>query len=434
MRVLKAAKILFAIVLAALFFSSCASFAQQTAQHRRSMERGAYDAALAELEANPVINNNKNRVLFLLDKATALHLAGRAEESNKYFELAERQADAYWATSITEEAASLVTSDDIMAYPGEDFERAMIPIYRAMNYLILNDLEAALVECRRVDIKLNEINSRYKTANVYREDAFARWMTGIIYEAAGDINNALVAYRRAIAVYEKDYAPNYRLKTPKRLIEDYLRALKEMDFQDELSQAAAKYPFALSRAVPLEADMGEIVLIHQNGRSPHKTEGFVVVPIDNTVVKVAFPLYNPTPYRVSGAIVRAGEAKAVTEKAQNITEIAIKNLKDRSGRWVTKTAARAALKFGAKKLADKANPLLGLAVNVANVATEKADTRSWLTLPAEFNIARLPLKAGVYTVSLQYLGGGMESIYGETLPDVKVEAGKKLFIIRRTWH
>lgn len=71
---------------------------------------------------------------------------------------------------------------------------------------------------------------------------------------------------------------------------------------------------------------------------------------------------------------------------------------------LAKTFARALLKYGAHEGAEKkSGPLLGWLVNLAGMATEKADTRSWLMLPAQIRAARLDLPAGRYRLRLEAL-------------------------------
>jgi hypothetical protein len=56
-----------------------------------------------------------------------------------------------------------------------------------------------------------------------------------------------------------------------------------------------------------------------------------------------------------------------------------------------------------KAIEQKANTVgavVGLMVNVANTVSEKADTRSWLSLPACVNYVRIPLKPGVQTITV----------------------------------
>ena len=64
----------------------------------------------------------------------------------------------------------------------------MIHYYKALNFLKLNDREAALVECKRMNIKLNRLSDKYKSDNKYKKDAFIQILMGIIYDANDDYN------------------------------------------------------------------------------------------------------------------------------------------------------------------------------------------------------------------------------------------------------
>ncbi len=69
---------------------------------------------------------------------------------------------------------------------------------------------------------------------------------------------------------------------------------------------------------------------------------------------------------------------------------------------LAKTFARALLKFVAKQQAEKElGTLAGILTNIAGVATEKADTRSWLLLPAQIQAQTIRLPAGRYRVVLE---------------------------------
>ena len=46
------------------------------------------------------------------------------------------------------------------------------------------------------------IGDKAQDKATYNEDAFARYLTGILYESAGDMNNAFIAYRKAYEAYE----------------------------------------------------------------------------------------------------------------------------------------------------------------------------------------------------------------------------------------
>lgn len=63
----------------------------------------------------------------------------------------------------------------------------MINFYKALNYLQLNNMEDALVEVRKINIRLQQLNDKYPDhKNRYQRDAFAQLLMGLIYDAAGD--------------------------------------------------------------------------------------------------------------------------------------------------------------------------------------------------------------------------------------------------------
>ena len=72
-------------------------------------------------------------------------------------------------------------------------------------------------------------------------------------------------------------------------------------------------------------------------------------------------------------------------------------------------------------------------MNVFNVATERADTRSWLTLPYSISMLRLDLEPGVPTLEVKLLDADGRVVGTETISDVKVEPGKWCFLSRRVF-
>ena len=73
--------------------------------------------------------------------------------------------------------------------------------------------------------------------------------------------------------------------------------------------------------------------------------------------------------------------------------------------------------------------LLGLLVNVAAVATERADTRSWFTLPGDIYLARLPLPPGEHTLKLELHSRDGHLIDSSEIK-VTVRKGEKTYISR----
>src|SRR5690606_3525626 len=109
-------------------------------------------------------------------------------------------------------------------------------------------------------------------ANIYRDDAFARWLSGKLAETQGDyegLNDAKIDYMKALQIYEADYAQRYGTPVPQVVIEDALRTLKALgaDFADELQALQARYP-SVQFPEP-NPELGEVVLLHMAGEAPY---------------------------------------------------------------------------------------------------------------------------------------------------------------------
>ena len=140
--------------------------------------------------------------------------------------------------NLLTEAAVLISNPEIRPYRPEDFEVIMINFYKALNYLHLNNMEDALVEVRKINIRLQQLNDKYPDhKNRYQRDAFAQLLMGLIYDAAGDYNNAFIAYRNAYNTYQTDYLKNFGLAAPEQLKKDLLRTA----YQSGLTQELAGY-------------------------------------------------------------------------------------------------------------------------------------------------------------------------------------------------
>ena len=77
---------------------------------------------------------------------------------------------------------------------------------------------------------------------------------------------------------------------------------------------------------------------------------------------------------------------------------------------------------------------LGGLVNLFGVATEAADTRGWLALPHAIRIARLAVAPGTTAPTLELLDDRGRVLSVETLPEVAVADGEKVFLNFRTFR
>ena len=420
------------IIIVFFLLAGCATYYQKSAIFQEHFVKGEIEDANKVLDRHRKGALGNNRLLYFLQKGVVLQMMGQYEESNKYFE------DAYIFTedfrrSYTKEAASILINPTIKPYTGEDHELVLMHYFKAMNYLRLNQYDEALVECRRINNKLNLLNDRYeKKKNRYKTDAFAMNLMGIAYEASGDVNNAFIAYRNAYQAYESDYKVHFNTDVPQQLKKDLLRTAYLNGFTEELKQFEQKFGVKYDHTVNLN---GDLVFFWHNGLGPVKDEwsinffivkgqGGIVMFVNEELglsfpfplppmgqasgglgdlkfVRVAFPKYlERKPYYRTGEL-STGQKVFKLETVEPVNEIAFKTLEDRMVREFMNSLMRVAMKQATEYEVRQQNENLGAMLSVINAVSEKADTRNWQTLPYSIAYARIPLKKGINTLTLK---------------------------------
>lgn len=429
-----------AAVLAVAVVAGCSPHRELYPQIESLAARGQYGQAAQLVERNKAEYGERNAVLYHLDRGTMYHYAGEYEKSNQAFEAAERRMDALYTQSVSGNVAAFLSNDNTLPYRGEDFEQVTVNIYRALNYVKLRDIDAALVEARKVDNKLNYFNDQYEQdkKNRYQEDAFARMLMGIFFEMSGtrtDLNDAFIANRLAVGIYEKDFQPVYRASVPELLKRNLLTTADFMGSQ-EFQEALARFPGVESIGLGEKERKGQLYFVHFCGRSPEKVEDSIdaVMP-DGNLFRIAFPRYAERSYLIDGSRVRVdGRRRQRLEVGSPLGAIAVKNLQDRKTRIMAKAIARATTKYMATRAAqnvsdDEGVKLLAfLAGNVYAAASERADLRSWQTLPDKILIGRVLVEPGAHQVAVEFTSGA-GTVSTVNLGTMEVGAGRTRFVI-----
>lgn len=199
------------VVLAAVALGGCggglfhpfeagpAGLHREEAALRSFLVAGRYDSALARL--GPEGSTVGDELLRLQHRGLVAHYAGRYGESNDALERAAALAEDRYTKSVSRAALSLLTNDRVLPYDPPRSERLLIHYYGALNYLLLEEPEEAAVEARR----LSRLLDRYEDEGGGRGGAGAegrlgaalRYFAGAVFEAAGEANDARVAYRLA---------------------------------------------------------------------------------------------------------------------------------------------------------------------------------------------------------------------------------------------
>jgi hypothetical protein len=369
----------------------------------------------------------RDRLLQILERAMLLRMDRRFAESNREFEAAKRVEEELAALSLREQGTALLLNDTATSYQGAAFERVLIRLYEALNYLELDDRDAARVEALQVDLLLRELGQE-DPDSIFHNDPFARYLSGMIFEDGGECSDAMIAFRDAYQAY-REHGERYPLAVPPALQGDLLRTAERLGLEEE----AAEYrsAFGRERAPQLYGGPGngEVVVLFHSGLVPVKEEESLTVPVvgQARLIRIAVPAYRVRPAGSSGVVGVAAQRRIAGQVVANVQGMALADLEAHRGTLVARTAARAAAKYAASYAAGKENQWAGLLVNLAGVLTERADTRSWLTLPREIRMIRLDLPPGTYPVELEILGPGGGVVDRRTLAPVELAAGRRVY-------
>lgn len=433
-------RLIFFLSLAALL-CSCTTYPTIAPQVNSLVVAEKYRTALKILDTHKEGYGKTNELLYFLDRGLVLHMARRYEESIQAFESAKRKYDQLYTRSLSNLGATWIVNDYRAPYRGEDFERVMINVFQALNFAALDNPEEALVEARDVDRILRSINDRYdKKKNIYKEDAFARLLMGILYEwegAPADLNDAYISYAKAVEIYEKDYLPNYDVKLPAILKENILAAAQWMG-DEEFRKYRQKFGGVTFLPLNDKKKKAEVYVIHYTGLSPIKHEDSLVFPLpDGYLSRVAFPTYDERIYEEPASVFSARSSAGQTylipaELSEDIGGLAIKSLSDRRGRLLAKAFLRPLGKYAAEQAAASTidrntdsrtgGDVVRILGSAYNIYSEQADLRSWQTLPDQIRIARLILSPGEYTFYMNK----------KDLGTFTLKSGQKKFLIVRT--
>lgn len=408
------------------------TYYQKNAKFNQHFEKGQLESAKKVLLSDKKAEKRKTKLLYYLNLGIVESMQGNFEKSNQTFEKAYIFTEDY-KKKTANKVLALVTNPNMVTYGGEDHELLLINYYKALNFLQMQNFNSALVECKRMNIRLNALNTKYKSKRKFQEDAFIHILMGVIYEANQDYNNAFIAYRNAVKIYEEVYTKEFGLSVPDQLKQDVMRTAHIMGFTSDLQQFEKKFNMTYQHRVK----DGDLVFLWHNGLGPVKHEwsinfvmthrsghvffaneelglnfNFAMTQDDFNkkglsslnILRVAFPKYLERGLIHTNATLSYTGGSTQLSKAEDINAIAFKILKDRMLKEMGTTLLRFALKKGGEYLARQQNQNLGAVVSIANAVTEKADTRNWQTIPHSIYYARVPLNTGQQKVTLQTQG------------------------------
>jgi uncharacterized protein len=412
-----------------ILLAGCASYPERMAEMKQNFILGNYEAALTDIDDDDCESSGGEQLLCLLERATIKQSMGDFEGSNLDFEKAYdvvRDYESRPTVSIRDmssEVGAALYNETTLSYKGYGYEKFLIHIYKAINYLMLGDLEGAGVEIRRLEERrkteieeheralgdadeaaheqalrkdqLTDVSSQVINAygpaydlaesvtNLYLS-AFGSYLSSLHYDLDGSYSEALIDCRRVIS-----QAPNFesaRIDAVSYGADNINRPPTELD---------------LSRS-------GDLIIFFQCGLSPEKKQIFIPIPTGEGLLAVAFPIYQTVPTELKQATVYIDEQLAgTTGMLSNIEAKQIRNLVDLIPVMIVRQAVRVIIKGVVLHQASKQAGAWGeLAMSLYNTISEQADLRSWLLLPQNIQALRLYPPAGKHTIRIDIVGDG----------------------------
>ncbi len=429
-----------------LVASGCSNYVTRSDAIRGALASDNYEDALEAVEG---IDPSNSKLLYLYEKGMVLHCQGDYAGSSVAFTESELVLADLYTKSVTRELASLTVSETISQYRGDAFEAVYVNYYQILNYLGMNDIEGAMVECRRVNRKLQLLSDGGET--YFTNEPFLQYLTGLVYDAGGDREAAGVSYRAASGLYHGEQSAPL-VPAPASFYCDAARNALARGDRTEADSYIAK-----ARCIT-GPDTGRVSLLLECGQIVRKRESSIVLPIfesdrwDNNDqfahelykrhghtygssvrvkywLKVALPVLEPMVPRFSSVVVRAREldgSHGIETRADVVADLdafAMQAFREKEASMFMRAIVRALVKYLAHQEADDSDEALGALVNIFNIVTETADTRSWSSLPGCVFLARLDLPKGRYKVEADLVGPDGRPVGTVTFDDVQVVEG-----------
>ena len=391
-------------------------------------ESGAKAEAVAQSNALDIKAGKGDTYLLLLDKAMTQLALGRPEVAIKLMRTARDQLDAHESKSVAQYFAAVLTDDTALDYAGADYELILVRVMLCLSDLIVHSSQTAgdaYAYALQVGEKQEQIigsplgeDIGYKPRQEYRRVGIGAYLQGMILEATGARDGAARAYERCVG-----YEPGVPIA------EEALTRTTEGRYA--APGEGVLHVFRLAGPGPLYA----------TGTSPPTDFALRLAQLAAAIVAdsyvpfmqtdVPVPVLAVAPFATAPLEVSAFGRTAASEPLLDVNMVAGQQLEKMMPMILARAVVRRAVKaaattvgseaIGRKNKNNTADAVeLGFALaNLLWTAAERADTRSWSSLPAQIQVARLPLPAGVHAVRL---GPGMGA-------DLRIAAGRDAYIL-----
>lgn len=399
------------------------------------------DTVLKSLDSD---RNSADAMLYMMERGRVAQVAGKFDDSRIDYQQvidafeAQDLAATVQISNVGAQGASLLTNDNAIPYKGAGYERIFVHHQQALNYWAKGDLEGASVEFRKIALEQRVLEQRYESEiAAAQEDAqenaidinqatrqfsgldevagqvkssfqnpYTYYHSAAFWEATGELNNALVDYKKALEINPRS----------ELLISDVARVSRKQGIKIE----------GIDGNTP-KKDEGTVVLLYEDGFIPAKIETRFTFPnfSDGGLITVAFPYYDPSAWPKSATLSVSDDLFndfGETDQLVQFGALAVKDLKEQMPALITRQILRGIAK---NELQAQSGQQMGstaqFIANIYNIVSESADRRNWLTIPNTGQALRMNLKEGKRELTLR-APNTMEKLA------LEIKAGRTVFV------
>ena len=419
-----------------LLATGCRTYEQQN-RVIQSWHQGNLPSAAAEATKMADQNaNNKDAIVWRLEQGAVLRGAGKYQDSNTAFDTAQEKIDQISQEAkvkLGHEAGALLSNLANLPYTGRAYDGIMLNTYRALNYLQLGESDKARVELTRA----------YQRQQDAVEDNKRR-IEKVQEEAAKSKDKATMDKAQQDPGFQSQVqgtcADLDRLKPYANYVNPFTVYLDGLFFMANAADASdlERAHKSLERVAGF-ADGNDYVkqdlfdldnlmkgkpltpttyVIFETGCAPLRGQIRIDIPIIVTKVSyvgAAFPTLKLQGNCVPGLTVTANGTSQTTSLVASMDSVIGLDFKNEMPIVITKTIAaivtKAVAAYGVNEAASQKGDFTALVSQIATagyqMAVNTADTRTWTTLPKEFQLCRLPTPPD-RKLELEPAGGGQK--------------------------
>ena len=327
---------------------------------------------------------------------------------------------------LSNETAALLSNQANLPYEGRDYDRVLLNTYKALDHLALGQPEPARPEL----IRAYQRQQDAVTNNRKRLERDAEEINRAKGQADGELAARSVAQAKADPQVAGQLDSHYGNLTSLRAYADYvnpfpvyLDGIYFLHFAADASdRERARKSFERIRGfvgdspfIRRDLDIAEratrgqpapamTYVIFETGSAPWREQFRIDLPLffvgagNVPYVGAAFPTLAFDGNYASGLNVTAGAETATTVTLANMDSVVGQDFKNTISGITTKTLLATTIKaagaYAINKAASDQDPMLGLLFKVITSATQAAiniaDTRTWTTLPKEYQFCSVP--------------------------------------------